>query len=55
MFLPTAMERTVSILPLIRMLIYPQYDHIWRWNIWEVTLFRWGYEDGSLVMGLVAL
>ena len=32
-----------------------QCDSIWSWSLWEVIRFRWGYEEGALRMGLVAL
>ena len=30
----------------------PQYDGIWRWGLWEVLRFRWGYEDGAPYEGI---
>lgn len=33
----------------------PQYDSIWRQGLWEAIGFRWGHENGALVMELVPL
>lgn len=33
----------------------PQCSGVGRWGLWAVTVFRWGHERGSLIMGLVPL
>ena len=32
----------------------PQCDGIWRWGLWEVLRFRWGYEVGAPHEGISA-
>lgn len=32
----------------------PQYDSIWRWDVWEVIMFRRGHKGGTPMMRLVS-